>query len=95
MTPSLGITLQCPQHRVGWQWDRSGSGLQAVGLAQSWLPAHTTRATLQWQRVAETRRPIWPEHCLAAEKSGSVPFPTSVPARELGRREEGVMAESR
>lgn len=67
----------------------------AVGLAQSWLPAHTTRATLQWQRVAETRRPIWPEHCLAAEKSGSVPLPTSVPARELGRREEGVMAESR
>lgn len=90
VTP-LSITLQRPQHRLGWQWDRSG--LQAVGPALSWLPAHTTKATLQWQRVAQTLRATWPEQPDAAEKSGSAPLPTSVPARELGRREEGVMAE--
>lgn len=69
---------------------QEGSGLQAVGLPQSWLPAHTTRPPFS---EAETLRPIWPLHCQAAEKSGSVPRPTSVPARELDRREGGVMAE--
>lgn len=59
---------------------QEGSGLQAVGLAQSWLPAHATKNTLQGQPVAETL--IWPEHCLAAEQSGSVPLPNLCPCND-------------
>lgn len=40
------MTLQCPQHRAGVAVGQEG--LQAVGLAQSWLTSHTTKATLQW-----------------------------------------------